>query len=113
MATAWAKTGFALPVKRVSKSLFIGADIGGFGILVEVEWMSYGRIFSSWQGKKDSNLRMLESKSSALTSLAIPLQLNLKKPNCKRDFYLTLEQFDLSILLEDFAEDFSDFQYQS
>jgi hypothetical protein len=26
-----------------------------------------------WQGKKDSNLRMLESKSSALTSLAIPL----------------------------------------
>jgi hypothetical protein len=28
----------------------------------------------SWQGKKDSNLRMLESKSSALTSLAIPLQ---------------------------------------
>ena len=27
-----------------------------------------------WQGKKDSNLRMLESKSSALTSLAIPLQ---------------------------------------
>jgi hypothetical protein len=26
-----------------------------------------------WQGKKDSNLRMLESKSSALTNLAIPL----------------------------------------
>src|SRR3546814_12364163 len=25
-----------------------------------------------WLGKKDSNLRMLESKSSALTSLAIP-----------------------------------------
>ena len=31
--------------------------------------------YSTWQGKKDSNLRMLESKSSALTSLAIPLQL--------------------------------------
>ena|GEM_PF-4950969 len=27
---------------------------------------------SKWLGKKDSNLRMLESKSSALTSLAIP-----------------------------------------
>jgi hypothetical protein len=26
-----------------------------------------------WQGKKDSNLRMLESKSSALTNLATPL----------------------------------------
>jgi hypothetical protein len=26
-----------------------------------------------WQGNKDSNLGMLESKSSALTSLAIPL----------------------------------------
>jgi hypothetical protein len=26
-----------------------------------------------WQGKKDSNLCMLESKSSALTNLAIPL----------------------------------------
>ena len=33
------------------------------------------RFYSTWQGKKDSNLRMLESKSSALTSLAIPLQL--------------------------------------
>jgi len=38
--------------------------------------------------------------------LAIPLQLNLKKSNCKRDFYLAPEQFDLSILLEDFAGDF-------
>ena len=27
-----------------------------------------------WQGNKDSNLGMLESKSSALTSLAIPLR---------------------------------------
>ena len=27
-----------------------------------------------WQGKKDSNLRMLESKSRALTNLATPLQ---------------------------------------
>jgi hypothetical protein len=26
-----------------------------------------------WQGRKDSNLRMLESKSSALTNLATPL----------------------------------------
>ena len=81
------------------------ADIGDFGVLVEVEWMSFGLIYRAWQGKKDSNLRMLESKSSALTSLAIPLQVNLKKPNCKRDFYLALEQFDLSILLEDFAGD--------
>ena len=30
-----------------------------------------------WQGKKDSNLRMLESKSSALTNLAIPLRNSL------------------------------------
>jgi len=37
--------------------------------------------------------------------LAIPLQLNLKKSNCKRDFYLAPEQFDLPTLLEDFAED--------
>ena len=29
---------------------------------------------SIWQGKKDSNLRMLESKSSALTNLATPLR---------------------------------------
>jgi hypothetical protein len=70
--------------------------------------MSFGLIYSSWQGKKDSNLRMLESKSSALTSLAIPLQLNLKNSNCKRDFYLDPQQFDPSILLEDFAEDFLD-----
>ena len=48
----------------------------------------FSRIYSCWQGKKDSNLRMLESKSSALTSLAIPLQVNLKKSNCKRDSYL-------------------------
>ena len=54
--------------------------------------------YSIWQGKKDSNLRMLESKSSALTSLAIPLQLNLKKSNCKRDFCLAPEQPDLSTL---------------
>ncbi len=59
-----------------------------------------------WQGKKDSNLRMLESKSSALTSLAIPLQLIPQKLNCKRDCYLALEQFDRSILLEDFAKYF-------
>ncbi len=30
-----------------------------------------------WQGKKDSNLRMPESKSGALTSLAIPLHNRL------------------------------------
>jgi hypothetical protein len=29
---------------------------------------------NEWQGNKDSNLGMLESKSSALTSLAIPLR---------------------------------------
>ena len=56
------------------------------------------RFYSTWQGKKDSNLRMLESKSSALTSLAIPLQVNLKKSNCKRDFYLAPEQPDLPTL---------------
>ena len=55
------------------------------------------RFYSIWQGKKDSNLRMLESKSSALTSLAIPLQVILKKSNCKRDFYLAPEQPDLPI----------------
>ena len=31
------------------------------------------RITIKWQGNKDSNLGMLESKSSALTNLAIPL----------------------------------------
>ena len=68
--------------------------------------MSYGRIYSSWQGKKDSNLRMLESKSSALTSLAIPLRINLKKSNCKRDFYLSPQQSDLPIPPEEFVKDF-------
>ena len=29
---------------------------------------------NEWQGKKDSNLRMSESKSGALTNLAIPLR---------------------------------------
>ncbi len=71
----------------------------------------FSRIYSCWQGKKDSNLRMLESKSSALTSLAIPLQVNLKKSNCKRDFYLAPEQFDLPILSEDFAKDFLVLRY--
>jgi len=32
-----------------------------------------GEVQKRWQGKKDSNLRMLESKSSALTNLATPL----------------------------------------
>jgi hypothetical protein len=32
-----------------------------------------GGLGIKWQGKKDSNLRMPESKSGALTSLAIPL----------------------------------------
>ena len=42
-----------------------------------------------WQGKKDSNLRMSESKSDALTNLATPLQeldfanpKKLCKPTC-------------------------------
>ena len=71
------------------------------------------RFYSIWQGKKDSNLRMLESKSSALTSLAIPLQVNLKKSNCKRDFYLTPEQCDLPTLLEDFVKDYLVLRCQS
>ena len=37
------------------------------------------RFYSTWQGKKDSNLRMLESKSSALTNLAIPLHRRAAK----------------------------------
>ena len=72
---------------------------------VGVVWF-FKRFYSIWQGKKDSNLRMLESKSSALTSLAIPLQVILKKSNCKRDFYLSPEQSDLPIPLEEFAKDF-------
>ena len=72
---------------------------------VKVVWF-LKRFYSIWQGKKDSNLRMLESKSSALTSLAIPLQVILKKSNCKRDFYLSPEQSYLPTLLEDFAKDF-------
>ena len=52
---------------------------------------------NEWQGNKESNLGMLESKSSALTSLAIPLR-NLQlvvtlddfivKPNAKPNFIL-------------------------
>jgi len=38
--------------------------------------------------------------------LAIPLQVILKKSNCKRDFYLSPEQSYLPTLLEDFAKDF-------
>jgi hypothetical protein len=42
-----------------------------------------------WQGKKDSNLRMSESKSDALTNLATPLhwtlhECNLRKMQCLR-----------------------------
>ena len=40
-------------------------------------------VLNFWQGKKDSNLRMLESKSSALTSLATPLE----DRNFSPDFY--------------------------
>jgi hypothetical protein len=36
-------------------------------------WRICNSLAIQWQGKKDSNLRMLESKSSALTGLAIPL----------------------------------------
>jgi hypothetical protein len=36
-----------------------------------------GEVEKGWQGKKDSNLRMLESKSSALTNLATPLHERL------------------------------------
>ena len=32
------------------------------------------RVKYIWQGKKDSNLRMPESKSGALTNLATPLE---------------------------------------
>jgi len=38
--------------------------------------------------------------------LAIPLQLILKKSNCKRDFYLSPQQSDLPIPREEFVKDF-------
>jgi hypothetical protein len=46
----------------------VASGIGGLRILLLFFFLIY------WQGKKDSNLRMLESKSSALTNLAIPLR---------------------------------------
>ena len=42
-------------------------------------FMSQLDMWKIWQGRKDSNLRMLESKSSALTSLATPLHGLLMK----------------------------------
>jgi len=45
--------------------------------------------------------------------LAIPLQVILKKSNCKRDFYLTPEQSYLPTLSEDFVKDFGVLRYRS
>ena len=46
-----------------------------------------------WQGNKDSNLGMLESKSSALTNLAIPLLNRLFAALTRQtNFVLRLQQ---------------------
>jgi len=45
--------------------------------------------------------------------LAIPLQLILKKSNCKRDFYLSPQQSDLPIPPEEFVKDFLVLRHRS
>jgi hypothetical protein len=47
---------------------------GSISICLLEHESSTGQAKKLWQGNKDSNLGMLESKSSALTSLAIPLR---------------------------------------
>ena len=44
-------------------------------------------------------------KIQCLNQLGDSPTVTPKKSNCKRDFYLAPEQFDLPILLEDFAKD--------
>ncbi len=57
--------------------------------------MLYAAACIQWQGKKDSNLCMPESKSGALTSLAIPLHNRLSiatsfDKSAKSLFYLEI-----------------------
>ena len=62
VAMSCASAGFALPVKRT--------------VLKSTATFERSATISApivWQGRKDSNLRMSESKSDALTSLATPL----------------------------------------
>ena len=66
VAMSCARAGLALPVNRTvlnSTATFVRPNGQRFG-------SALGRI---WQGRKDSNLRMSESKSDALTNLATPL----------------------------------------
>ena len=58
VAMSSASAGFALPVKRT---------------VLKSTTTPRAAIQRIWQGRKDSNLRMSESKSDALTSLATPL----------------------------------------
>ena len=62
---------------RKARDCLIGAEALGFALLttnLQIQ-AKQGRIRQKekWQGKKDSNLRMPESESGALTSLATPL----------------------------------------
>src|SRR3954470_5852666 len=58
-ATSCARRGLALPVNTIKRSSGVAFAIW---FIVRVSWL----------GRKDSNLRMPESKSGALTSLATP-----------------------------------------
>ena len=60
-ATCLARIGLALPVNIMTL------------LLSKVSVLVINGQSLKWQGRKDSNLRMLESKSSALTNLATPL----------------------------------------
>src|SRR6187549_798429 len=67
-ATCCASFGLALPVNtiRLSKAMSLRHYVNG------------------WQGRKDSNPRMPESKSGALTNLATPLRLRIWKHPAQR-----------------------------
>ena len=65
LTTSCASAGFALPVNTIRPSLLI--------VHLFLGWGREGKREKLWQGKKDSNPRMPESKSGALTNLATPL----------------------------------------
>ena len=79
VAISAAKVGLALPVKTMKSGVRVDMMTYDFRFKTN-DAMSrhlqtkHGCAFRDiWQGKKDSNLRMPESKSGALTNLATPL----------------------------------------
>ena len=77
-AISCASAGLALPVNStvlkstLSSSHEASRQIGA-GLAGRSPWRAAARINEIWQGRKDSNPRMSESKSDALTNLATPL----------------------------------------